>query len=63
MSYYYKHKGIKYQIVINDDDDIEWRDKQIYNDFKYLEHINDWNTINNRVYNGIKYKWLIKHEK
>ena len=59
MPYYYKHKGIKYQIVIKDKTDVG-REEQLYNDFKYLERISEWVTIDNRVINGIKHKWLIQ---
>ena len=62
MEYYYKYKGITYQIVIDPLKEGIERVEQIYKDFKYLEDIKDFGTIDNRVVNGIKWKWLIPVE-
>lgn len=57
----YEYKGKKYQIIITDEGDrCRQREEQILKDFKYCEQTHDYNTINNRMTNGIKWKWLVE---
>ena len=59
----YKFEGKTYKIVITDEGDMNQnREQQLYDDFKYCESIFDWQTIQNRIRNGIKYGWLIEME-
>ena len=49
--------GICYEIL-------DERKEQILKDFQYLEQIKDYQTIKNRITNGVLYSWLkvVKNE-
>ena len=52
----YTYKGTKYTVIGESDDDTE----RLIQDFKYCESIHDYNTIDNRITNGIKWGWMVK---
>ena len=53
----YLFGGIYYEIL-------DERKEQILKDFQYLEQIKDYQTIKNRITNGVLYSWLkvVKNE-
>lgn len=53
----YLFGGIYYEILGE-------RKEQILKDFQYLEQIKDYQTIKNRITNGVLYSWLkvVKNE-
>jgi hypothetical protein len=53
----YLFGGIYYEIL-------DERKEQILRDFQYLEQIKDYQTIKNRITNGVLYSWLkvVKNE-
>ena len=59
MNPIYTYKGIKYEILshITDKDD-KGRANQLLRDFQWCEEKGDWNTINNRINNGLLWGWL-----
>lgn len=48
----YKFRGKEYQII-------DERGEGIKQDFLYCESIGDWKTIENRIVNGLLYKWMV----
>jgi hypothetical protein len=55
----YKYKNKIYEIIVKDEGEYNLQRKnQILSDFLFCEKIGEWNTINNRVTNGIKWGWL-----
>lgn len=57
----YRFEGKTYNIVITDEGDRnEHRAQQIYDDFKYCESIGDWQTIKNRIQNGVHWGWMVE---
>ena len=59
MEYIYKYKSKSYEILCDDEGEFsEQRQQIVLRDFKHCEKIGDWNTINNRMTNGIKWGWL-----
>ena len=53
----YTHKGKGYRIQTDDG-----REEIILSDFLYCESIGDWDTIKNRMSNGLKWGWLVEVE-
>jgi hypothetical protein len=56
----YTYRGKRYEILseqTNRDEDTN-RDEQILSDFIYCEEKRDWDTIGNRISNGLKWGWL-----
>ena len=51
----YTHKGKKYRIQVDDG-----REEIILSDFLYCESIGDWDTVKNRMSNGLKWGWLVE---
>lgn len=47
----YKYKGVEYEIL-------DPNAQRILDDFLYCESIGEWQTIKNRMINGIKFEWL-----
>ena len=61
----YTYRGKRYQIlssVTNRDGDTN-RDEQILSDFIYCEEKRDWDTITQRISNGLKWGWIKEIEK
>jgi len=59
MKYIYKYQGQSYEILCDDEGEFnEQRQQMILNDFLHCEKTGDWNTIKNRMTNGIKWGWL-----
>jgi len=57
--YIYKYQGKSYEILCNDEGEFsEQRQQIILSDFKHCEKTGDWNTIKNRMTNGLKWGWL-----
>lgn len=50
----YTYKGTEYIVIGDSDKDTE----RLIQDFKYCESIKDYNTIRNRIINGVKWGWL-----
>lgn len=59
----YTYKGITYELVDDKRDErLNWKE-QVIRDFLHCESIGDWNTITNRINNGLIWGWLkIKKE-
>ena len=55
----YTYRGKRYEILssITDKDD-KGRAEQILSDFLYCEGKRDWDTISNRITNGLLWGWL-----
>lgn len=55
----YTYRGIHYEILshITDSDD-KGRANQLLRDFLHCESVGDWNTITNRINNGLMWGWL-----
>ena len=54
----YTHKGITYELLDDKRDERpDWKE-QVVRDFLHCERIGDWNTIKNRIANGLKWGWL-----
>ena len=53
------YRGKKYQILseVTDVNDVG-RAEQLLIDFQWCERIGDWDTIGNRITNGLKWGWL-----
>ena len=60
----YTYRGKRYEILsyITDEDD-EGRAEQLLIDFLHCEKVGDWDTIGNRISNGLKWGWLKEIEK
>jgi hypothetical protein len=61
----YTYRGKSYKIlssITNKDGDTN-RDEQLLSDFIYCEEKRDWDTIGNRISNGLKWGWLKEIEK
>lgn len=54
----YTHKGIAYQII-----EEPQRSEQLLRDFLHCEKRGDWNTIKNRITNGLMWGWLTEIKK
>jgi len=50
----YTYRGTEYIVIGESDKDTE----RLIQDFKYCESIHDYNTIDNRIINGIMWGWL-----
>lgn len=56
----YTYRGKRYEIlsdVTNRDGD-DLRAQQLLRDFLHCEKVGDWDTISNRISNGLKWGWL-----
>ena len=56
----YTYRGKRYEIlssITNKDGDIH-RAEQLLSDFIYCEEKRDWDTISNRITNGLKWGWI-----
>ena len=55
----YTYRGKRYEILsqITDEDD-EGRAEQLLIDFLHCEKVGDWDTIGNRISNGLKWGWI-----
>ena len=53
------YRGKKYQILseVTDVNDVG-RAEQLLRDFHYCVEVKDWDTIGNRITNGLKWGWL-----
>ena len=56
----YNFRKVDYQIVT---DEGKQRDEQILIDFLHCEKVRDYNTIENRITNGLMWGWLKKIDK
>ena len=56
----YTYRGIQYEILssITDKDGDNGRAEQLLRDFQWCEEKGDWNTITNRINNGLMWGWL-----
>ena len=56
----YTYRGKSYEILshITNKDGDERRAEQLLIDFKHCESKGDWDTISNRITNGLKWGWL-----
>ena len=56
----YTYRGKGYQIIsdIANRDGDSGRGEQLLRDFQWCEKIGDWDTIGNRITNGLKWGWL-----
>ena len=54
----YTHKGITYELLDDKRDERpDWKE-QVVRDFLHCEEKGDWNTIKNRITNGLMWGWL-----
>ena len=56
----YTYRGKRYEIlssVTNEDGD-DGRAQQLLIDFLHCEKVGDWDTISNRITNGLKWGWI-----
>jgi len=56
----YKFGGIEYKILT---DEGEKRDEQVLRDFLHCEKKRDYQTIKNRITNGLMWGWLTEIKK
>jgi len=56
----YTYRGKRYEILsqITNRDGDNQRAEQLLIDFKHCESKGDWDTISNRITNGLKWGWL-----
>ncbi len=56
----YKFRGIEYKILTKEGKE---RDEQILIDFLHCEKVRDYQTIKNRITNGLMWGWLTEIKK
>ena len=58
----YTHKGKRYRILthITDREGDRGRGEQLLRDFLHCEEVGDWETVKNRITNGLKWGWLLE---
>ena len=56
----YTYRGKRYEILsqITNKDGDTLRAEQLLRDFLHCEEVGDWDTIKNRITNGLKWGWL-----
>lgn len=57
-NYTFKFKGKNYEIIPNIDNPREKEKEILLSDFQYCFEIGDYNTIENRIVNGLIYGWV-----